>query len=63
MCTRNRPGYFAEKLYKSMKGAGTDDDTLVRIVVSRSEVRGEEGRGGREGKPHVKYIPFVCILF
>lgn len=38
MCMRNRPGYFAEKLYKSMIGAGTDDDTLVRVVVSRSEV-------------------------
>ncbi|XP_064389782.1 annexin A4-like [Halichondria panicea] len=37
MCMRSRPAYFAEKLYKSMKGAGTDDDTLVRVVVSRSE--------------------------
>lgn len=38
MCVRNRPHYFAERLYKSMKGAGTDDDTLVRVVVSRAEV-------------------------
>lgn len=38
MCVRSRPQYFAERLYKSMKGAGTDDDTLVRVVVSRSEV-------------------------
>lgn len=38
MCVRNRPQYFAERLYKSMKGAGTDDDTLVRVVVSRAEV-------------------------
>lgn len=37
-CTRNTPKYFAEKLYKSMKGLGTDDDTLVRIIVSRCEI-------------------------
>jgi len=30
--------YFAEVLYKSMKGAGTDDNTLVRAVVTRCEV-------------------------
>jgi len=31
-------GYFADKLYKSMKGLGTDDRTLIRIVISRCEV-------------------------
>jgi len=32
------PAYFAEKLYKSMKGAGTSDRDLIRVVVSRCEV-------------------------
>jgi len=35
---RSKPGYFAKKLYKSMKGAGTDDRTLIRVMVTRSEV-------------------------
>uniref|UniRef100_A0A3Q1AUQ3 Annexin n=1 Tax=Amphiprion ocellaris TaxID=80972 RepID=A0A3Q1AUQ3_AMPOC len=37
-CARSVPQFFAEGLYKSMRRAGTDDDTLMRIMVSRSEV-------------------------
>uniref|UniRef100_A0A671MP10 Annexin n=1 Tax=Sinocyclocheilus anshuiensis TaxID=1608454 RepID=A0A671MP10_9TELE len=31
------PGYFAESVRESMRRAGTDDETLIRIMVSRSE--------------------------
>lgn len=37
-CVRNTRAYFARKLYKSMKGLGTDDATLIRVVVTRCEV-------------------------
>jgi len=35
---RDRPAFYAEKLYKSMKGLGTDEHTLTRVMVSRSEI-------------------------
>ncbi|ESO06772.1 hypothetical protein HELRODRAFT_185477 [Helobdella robusta] len=35
--TKDPSLFFAKCLYKSMKGAGTDDRTLIRIIVTRSE--------------------------
>ncbi|KAM6902235.1 annexin A1-like [Xenentodon cancila] len=37
-CAWNKPAFFAEKLHLAMKGLGTCEDTLNRILVSRSEV-------------------------
>ncbi|XP_053196420.1 annexin A3b [Scomber japonicus] len=36
-CVKSVPVYFAERLFKSMKGLGTTESTLTRILVSRSE--------------------------
>lgn len=37
-CIRGKASHFATELYKSMKGLGTDDDRLCRVIVSRCEV-------------------------
>jgi len=37
-CAWNTPAFFSEKLHLAMKGYGTCEDTLIRVLVSRSEV-------------------------
>jgi hypothetical protein len=34
----NRPEYFAERCYHAMKGAGTDDQALIRAIATRCEI-------------------------
>uniref|UniRef100_A0A672GQI4 Annexin n=1 Tax=Salarias fasciatus TaxID=181472 RepID=A0A672GQI4_SALFA len=49
-CARSVPAYFAETLYYAMKGAGTDDNTLIRADFRRlfacslhSMIKGDTG--------------------
>ena len=37
-CIRDRPSYFAERVHKAVSGLGTRDSTLIRVIVTRSEV-------------------------
>lgn len=55
-CTRNTPAFLAGRLHQALKGAGTDEFTLNRIMVSRSEIDLLDIR--REFKKH-----YGCSLY
>ena len=35
---RDTPSYFAQAIHKAISGTGTNDKTLIRLLVSRSEI-------------------------
>lgn len=37
-CVQSIPAYYAKEIHKATNGMGTNDNTLIRIVVSRSEI-------------------------
>ncbi|XP_044466214.1 annexin D5-like isoform X2 [Mangifera indica] len=37
-CAQNPAKYFAKLLHKAMKGLGTDEKTLTRVIVTRTEI-------------------------
>lgn len=37
-CAESPAKYFAKVLHKAMKGLGTNDSTLIRVVVTRTEI-------------------------
>ena len=38
-CIRDRPTFFAERIHQAIEGLGTRDSTLIRVIVTRSEVK------------------------
>lgn len=37
-CVENAAAWFAQRIHAAMEGAGTEDKTLIRIIVSRAEI-------------------------
>uniref|UniRef100_A0A8C5S3Z7 Annexin n=1 Tax=Laticauda laticaudata TaxID=8630 RepID=A0A8C5S3Z7_LATLA len=60
-CAVSKPAFFAEKLYLAMKGSGTRERTLNRIMVSRAETDMNEIRGFYKAKYGVSLCQAILV--
>lgn len=64
-CVKSKVGYFAERLHESMAGVGTNDKTLIRVIVSRSEIDLGDIKQAfidKYGKSLENWISVSCVL-
>ncbi len=66
---KDKPAYFAKKIQTSMKGLGTDDSALIRVVVTRCEcdmvqiMQSFDQQFGKGGLPQwIRVSVFVCCI-
>lgn len=57
---KSMPGYFAYRAHKSMKGLGTKDLNLIRILISRSEIDMVQVREEYEKQEETTLADAIC---
>lgn len=65
-CVNSRSEFFASQLYRSMKGLGTNDSQLIRVVVTRSEIDMQDIKStffSKYGKTLKSFIEVLFMLF